>query len=382
MVDDVTDEPDHHLEGKRYISDGELDDLYQEVWAGFTGPTSLDDVTHEPDRYLGWVAATVAPLQEFIDEVVDPHEFYGDLQEIAEGESGSVFSAELRPGAYVHKLRLPSLVKVRDADELAKGRRVLVAMKCVALIPGGSQKLVDVRKECSLLHGLRCEQILGIDALYVDVVEDSLWVRMELMERSLADVVGLKEEGLYLREPRIMARFASDMLQALNFLQKHHIAHCDLRSDNLLLNSEGVLKLTDFSNAVRVTSESPLETEPVGVLYWQAPEVRSGAYDPLKIDVWSVGATVWELAEGAPPFSETQKPAERWPPLSESALYAPVYHDFLRMCSEPAASRPTPGVMHATHFVQKACDRSIIVQLLARCMALEQALLEDDTDAT
>lgn len=65
------------------------------------------------------------------------------------------------------------------------------------------------------------------------------------------------------------------MLQALDFLQKHHIAHRDLRSDNLLLNSEGILKLADFSNAIGVTPESPLATDVVGVVYWQAPEVRS-----------------------------------------------------------------------------------------------------------
>jgi serine/threonine protein kinase len=73
--------------------------------------------------------------------------------------------------------------------------------------------------------------------------------------------------------------------------------------------------------------------------------VRSGAYDPLKIDVWSVGATVWELAEAAPPFSDTQQPADRWPTLGDPALYPPTFHDFLRLCSEPAASRPTPGAL-------------------------------------
>lgn len=71
----------------------------------------------------------------------------------------------------------------------------------------------------------------------------------------------------------------------------------------------------------------------------------SGSYDPLKIDVWSVGATVWEIAEANPPFSDTQQPADRWPPLSEPALYPPSFHDFLRLCSEPAASRPTPKAL-------------------------------------
>ncbi|KAJ7270709.1 kinase-like domain-containing protein [Mycena haematopus] len=326
-------------------------------------------------RYAGWLAAAVAPLEEYIDELIDPHEFYGEMQEIAEGENGSVYAATILPDAPIHKLRLPPLVKARDIDTLARGEAAVVALKLVEVLPGGSQKLVDVRRECELLKGLRCEQVLGVDALYVDVEEDSLWIRMELMERSLADVVGLVDQGLRLQEPRIVARFANDMLQALDFLHKHRIAHRDLRSDNLLLNSQGFLKLADFSNAVGVTPENPLATDVVGVMYWQAPEVRSGSYDPLKIDVWSVGATVWELAEAAPPFSDTQQPAERWPPLSDSALYPPSFHEFLRMCSEPAASRPTPGALLETPFVQKACGRPVIVQLLSTCTAIEQALV-------
>jgi len=138
------------------------------------------------------------------------------------------------------------------------------------------------------------------------------------------------------------------------------------------------LKLTDFSNAALVAPDSPLSTEPVGVLYWQAPEVRSGAYDALKVDVWSVGATLWELAEAMPPFSDTQQVAERWPPLTDPAIYPSVFHDFLRLCSEPAASRPTPAALLESPFMQKACGRSVIVQLLSRCMAIEQALQAGD----
>ncbi|KAJ7054755.1 kinase-like domain-containing protein [Mycena amicta] len=327
-------------------------------------------------RYAGWVAAAVAPLEEFIDEPTDPRDFYAILQEIAEGESGSVFAAVLEPTAPLAKLKLPPLIKARDADDVAHDKQVLVAMKCIALVPGGSQKLLDLQRECRLLRGLMCDQILGLDAFYVDVVDDALWIRMELMERSLADVVGLADQGLRLQEPRIIARFASDMLLAIDYLQKHQIAHRDLRSDNLLLNSEGVLKLTDFSNAVLVTPEKPMSDEQVGVMYWQAPEVLSGPYDPLKVDVWSVGATIWELAEATPPFADTDQPEERWPPLSNPKLYPPALHDFLTSCSEPAASRPTAGALLQSPFLQMACGRTVIMQLLSRCMTIEQALQE------
>ena len=50
--------------------------------------------------------------------------------------------------------------------------------------------------------------VLSMDAVYVDTVEDALWIRMELMDRSLADVIGL--EGLKVEEG-VMGQVAADV---------------------------------------------------------------------------------------------------------------------------------------------------------------------------
>jgi serine/threonine-protein kinase CLA4 len=57
--------------------------------------------------------------------------------------------------------------------------------------------------------------------------------------------------------------------------------------------------------------------------------------------VWSLGATVWEMAETEPPFANMQQVDDRWPPLSQPTLYSPAFRDFLRQCSEPPATRPS-----------------------------------------
>ncbi|KAF8176288.1 kinase-like domain-containing protein [Pholiota molesta] len=331
-------------------------------------------------RYRGWLSTVVAPLEEFIDEAVDPREHYLDMKEIAEGESGSVFAAVLNPETAA-KLRLPPLVKAKDADEIMAGRTVLVAIKSVAIVPSGSPKLVDLRRELTLMRGLWHDNVLGMDGVYVDLQEDSLWVRMELMERSLADIISLVGDGLQLQE-RTIARFTSDVLCALEYLQRHNIAHRDVRSDNLLLDKHGVLKLADFSNAVQVTRESPMRSDIVGVAYWQAPEVRKPPYDALKVDVWSLGATVWEMAQQDPPFVDSQQLADRWPPLRQPELFSPAFHEFLRKCSEPAAVRPNPSeLLKSSLVVHKACGRQVIVLLLSQCMAIEKALQEGSTEA-
>ncbi|KAG6836983.1 hypothetical protein H0H93_016936 [Arthromyces matolae] len=363
-------------------------------------------ITSPFQRYPGWLSSIVAPLSEFIDESIDPRQFYLDLHEIAEGESGSVYAARLVDSDVIKKLRLPAEVRRRDWEEYEKGGTTVVAIKSVAIMPTGSPKLVDLEKELRLMRvlggsavrgvlanvkdgndsqgqgqeeeaGIWKENIVGMAAVYVDLVEDALWIRMELMERSLADIIGLVPSGLILGD-RSIARFANDILQALDFLQRHRIAHRDVRSDNLLINKDGVLKLTDFSNAVQVTKESSMCSDVVGVAYWQAPEVRSLPYDALKVDVWSLGATVWEMAEAEPPFAETQQFGDRWPPLSRPHLFSTAYHEFLRLCSEPPAVRPSPAELIKTPFVRNACGRGVIVQLISQCVAIEQVLLEGD----
>ena len=163
-------------------------------------------------QYRGWLSDVVAPLEEFIDETVDPRNHYLNLKEIAEGDSGSVFSACLNP-LTASKLQLPPAIKAKDAEEMLQHPEQvkLVAIKSVAIVPSGSPKLVDLQRELTLMKGLPGhENVLGMDSVYVDLVEDSLWVRMELMERSLADMVGLVGDGLMLQD-RMLARFASDV---------------------------------------------------------------------------------------------------------------------------------------------------------------------------
>jgi len=214
--------------------------------------------------------------------------------------------------------------------------------------------------------------------LYVDGLEDALWIRMELMNRSLADILTLAEHGVALSEVHI-AQFAADVLTALVYLNKHGIAHRDIRSDNLLVNAQGVVKLADFSSAVQVPRAAPVRFDQAGVIYWQAPEMRIGPYNVLKVDVWGLGATVWELAQAEPPFSdatEASQLADRWPPLEHPDNYSRSFHSFLKNCSEPVTSRPDPDALLNTPFIRNADGRDAIVELLTQCRAVEEQLMQ------
>ncbi|KAF8525718.1 kinase-like domain-containing protein, partial [Gautieria morchelliformis] len=349
----------------------------------------------------------LAPIQEYIHRDFDPHALFADLQEVAQGQYGSVYAASVQDPLQNHNRN-----NNPDTDALDTGAdadAALVAVKLVRVPPCGTPKIGQLRRELALMAQVRHRHILGADGLFFAADADAergngadgtdggeeegkgdgegagtLWIRMELMERSLADVLVLSAEGLALEEGAI-ARFAADAsaLLALAYLAGLGIAHRDVRSDNLLIGSDGVLKLADFSNGIRVAPHDALCFEIVGVHHWQAPEMRRGHYDASKVDIWSLGATVWECAEGAPPFADVEDTSalgDRWPPLARATALSDAFHEFLRLCSEPPASRPAASQLLRDPFIQQACPRKYILEVLRMCRAIEEGVQQQPDD--
>ncbi|KAI0282000.1 kinase-like domain-containing protein [Russula aff. rugulosa BPL654] len=365
----------------------DLENLIGVSASSLSSPPSEQDgpVLETTSRYPSWLADGVLPLAEFIDDSSDPRALFTDLQEIAQGESGSVYSACATP-TIASQFQPPTptsplseiFPKEDGADEgFAQSKRGLVAIKCVPLLRGRTEKLADLRRELELAHALRHANVLRMERLYVDVAEESLWIGMELMDRSLADVLAVVGEEVVEMSETMVARFVRDVSSpGVVVHRKHHIAHRDVRSDNLLLSRSGVLKLSDFSNAVCSPPGTPKRSDSVGVIYWQAPEMRTGLYDPLKVDVWSLGATTWELVHGSPPFEDVKDTRDivggQLPPVREPEAFSRSFHDFLHLCSHPAASRPDPEELLDAEFVRTACPRSEIVRLLGQCRTIDE----------
>ena len=212
-------------------------------------------------RYPAWLAAVVLPLAEFIDDSADPRALFSDLQEIAQGESGSVYSAravpavapQFRPppprsptpgGISSSRSSTPEKGNAEDEDvdedeqseQKQKQQHQLVAIKRVPLLRGGTEKLMDLRRELELARALRHANVLRMERLYVDVAEESLWIGMELMDRSLADVLAVvgedagsgsdlaAEEGSGLVEipEKMVARFVWDVSGTLFIYLSFH----------------------------------------------------------------------------------------------------------------------------------------------------------------
>ena len=122
---------------------------------------------------------------------------------------------------------------------------------------------------------------------------------MELMDQGcLTAILG---PGIDIPEQYI-AYVCKNVLSALSYLHRNNRLHRDIKSDNVLLYSKGEIKLADFGFAVGLTQEEDKRKSVVGTPFWMAPElIRGSAYDG-KVDIWSLGITALEMADGEPPY--------------------------------------------------------------------------------
>ncbi|KAL2325183.1 hypothetical protein Fmac_024241 [Flemingia macrophylla] len=107
-------------------------------------------------------------------------------------------------------------------------------------------------------------------------------------------------------------RYFQQLVSALRFCHRHGVAHRDLKPQNLLLDAEGNLKVSDFGlSALPEHLKNGLLHTACGTPAYAAPEIlrRSGGYDGSKADAWSCGLILYVLLAGYLPFDDSNIPA-------------------------------------------------------------------------
>lgn len=136
---------------------------------------------------------------------------------------------------------------------------------------------------------------------------------------------------------------------ALAFLHELELVHGDLKPSNILVDSRGQPRLIDLGLA-RVVGEPPLPGFH-GTLGYAAPELLSGGAPSYASDVYALGAVLYALLTGHPPFGDRDPAALAWlpsstlpPPPSASHPRLPQLLDGLvmRMLAQRPEVRPTP----------------------------------------
>ena len=106
----------------------------------------------------------------------------------------------------------------------------------------------------------------------------------------------------------LTCHYISQTLDALSYLHQQGIIHRDIKGANILSDSDGVVKLTDFGVATKFRRDFSEDQQlPAGTKSFMAPEIVKMTSPPTyACDIWSLGATVIELLTGKPPYADEE----------------------------------------------------------------------------
>lgn len=174
-----------------------------------------------------------------------------------------------------------------------------VAIKRIGMLPGAtSPDLARAEREARLAAMLNHPHVVSVFDLVSD--DDHQWLVMEYVKgESLADRIRNGGPLEHAEAARIMWQVADGLASA----HRAGITHRDVKPSNILLTTDGQAKLTDFGIARSQADVSLTQTGLVtGSPAYLAPEVASGSGAGTASDVWSLGATLFHVLSGKPPY--------------------------------------------------------------------------------
>lgn len=175
------------------------------------------------------------------------------------------------------------------------------------------------RSEAQAAAGLTHPNIVNV----FDVGDDEgvYYIVMELIEGITLKNYIAKKGKLSIKEATSIAIQVSMGLEAAH---NHGIVHRDVKPQNIIISTDGKVKVTDFGIA-RAASSNTISSNVMGSVHYSSPEQVRGGYSDEKSDIYSLGITLYEMVTGRVPFDGDTTVAIAIKHLQEEMVPPSVY---------------------------------------------------------
>lgn len=277
-------------------------------------------------------ADKVVTLNDLVSKE-DPTTLYLKPKKIGEGAAGEVFLA----------------TDAKTGEQLA-----------IKKMPLNAQNMKLLTSEIHIMKESSQANIVA----YFDsfIVDDKLWVAMEYMGGGCLTEILEQFDTLQMNEEQI-AWVCQETLKGLAYIHSLHRIHRDIKSDNILLGDTGDVKIADFGYAAQLTKKKNKRNTIVGTPYWMAPELIRGQHYDTKVDIWSLGIMLMEMAEGEPPYMEFPPlralfliTTKGIPDLKEPERWSVAFKDFAAKCLEKDPEKRPTALEMLTHPYLRCCS--------------------------
>ena len=291
-----------------------------------------------------------------------PEEVFDILSKLGEGSYGCVYKA-------VHK----------ESSQVLAIKQVPV-----------ETDLQEIIKEISIMQQCDSPYVVKYYGSYFKNTD--LWIVMEYCGAgSVLDIMKLRgiHHGLPRGEVKTLteteiATILSDTLKGLEYLHLRKKIHRDIKAGNILLNSEGHAKLADFGVAGQLTDTMAKRNTVIGTPFWMAPEViQEIGYDCVA-DIWSLGITSLEMAEGKAPYGEIHPmraifmiPSKPPPSFGKPDKWSPGFIDFVSRCLvKNPEERATASELLQHEFIRNPQAPESLIPLIKEATHMRERLAE------